>query len=170
MHHIYHLPPFSRSGIFLWTSIRRQPSGVCIFRVELTFTLKEDEGSTILWNAGSPSIILHRIMSNKIIHLTPCVVTAAKMPHYNIVTCQPFVGLRNKTLLGNRPVNKVPRRRGDVTQQRWNMAPAHSRCDDVTCVYVVARRWAAILSDCKGSGRHDVTVLLNNAMTVARDC
>jgi hypothetical protein len=33
---------------------------------------------------------------------------------------------------------------------------------------VVARRRAAILSDCKGSGRRDVTVLLNNAMTVAR--
>jgi hypothetical protein len=35
-------------------------------------------------------------------------------------------------------------------------------------VYVVARRRAAILSDCKGSGRRDVTTLLNNAMTVAR--
>jgi hypothetical protein len=35
-------------------------------------------------------------------------------------------------------------------------------------VYVVARRRAAILSDCKGSGRRDVTVLLKNAMTVAR--
>jgi hypothetical protein len=35
-------------------------------------------------------------------------------------------------------------------------------------VYVVARRQAAILSDCKGNGRRDVTVLLNNAMTVAR--
>jgi hypothetical protein len=44
----------------------------------------------------------------------------------------------------------------------------HSRRDDVTCVYVVARRRAAILSDCKGSGRRDVTVPLNNAMTVAR--
>jgi hypothetical protein len=33
---------------------------------------------------------------------------------------------------------------------------------------MVARRQAAILSDCKGSGRCDVTVLLNNAMTVAR--
>jgi hypothetical protein len=33
-------------------------------------------------------------------------------------------------------------------------------------VYMVARRRAAILSDCKGSGRRDVTVLLNNAMTV----
>jgi hypothetical protein len=32
---------------------------------------------------------------------------------------------------------------------------------------VVARRRAAILSDCKGSGRRDVTALLNNAMTVA---
>jgi hypothetical protein len=35
-------------------------------------------------------------------------------------------------------------------------------------VYVVAMRRAAILSDCKGSGRRDVTALLNNAMTVAR--
>jgi hypothetical protein len=33
---------------------------------------------------------------------------------------------------------------------------------------VVARRRAAILSDCKGSGRRDVAVLLNNTMTVAR--
>jgi hypothetical protein len=33
---------------------------------------------------------------------------------------------------------------------------------------VVARRRAAILSDCKGSGRRDVTVVLNKAMTVAR--
>jgi hypothetical protein len=33
---------------------------------------------------------------------------------------------------------------------------------------VVARRQAAILSDCKRNGRRDVTVLLNNAMTVAR--
>jgi hypothetical protein len=32
---------------------------------------------------------------------------------------------------------------------------------------VVARRRAAILPDCKGSERRDVTVLLNNAMTVA---
>jgi hypothetical protein len=39
---------------------------------------------------------------------------------------------------------------------------------NVTCVYVVARRRAAILSDCKGSGRRDVTVLLNNAVAVAR--
>jgi hypothetical protein len=38
----------------------------------------------------------------------------------------------------------------------------------VTCVYVVARRRAAILSDCKGSGRRDIRVLLNNAVTVAR--
>jgi hypothetical protein len=66
----------------------------------------------------------------------------------NIVTCQPFVGWRNG-VASHRPVNKVPRRR-----------------DDVTCVYVVARRRAAILSDCKGSGRRDVIVLLNNAMTV----
>jgi hypothetical protein len=44
----------------------------------------------------------------------------------------------------------------------------HSRRDDVTCVYVVARRRSAILSDCKGNGRSDVTVLLNNAMTLAR--
>jgi hypothetical protein len=33
---------------------------------------------------------------------------------------------------------------------------------------VVARRRAAILSDCKASGRRDVTALLNNAMTVDR--
>jgi hypothetical protein len=33
---------------------------------------------------------------------------------------------------------------------------------------VVARRQAAILSDFKGSGRRDVTVLLNNATTVTR--
>jgi hypothetical protein len=32
---------------------------------------------------------------------------------------------------------------------------------------VVARRQAAFLSDCNGSGRRDITVLLNNAMTVA---
>jgi hypothetical protein len=38
----------------------------------------------------------------------------------------------------------------------------------MSCVYVVARRRAAILSDCNGSGRRDVTVLLKNAMTVAR--
>jgi hypothetical protein len=31
----------------------------------------------------------------------------------------------------HRPVNKVPRRRGDVTQQRWNTASAGGR-DDVT--------------------------------------
>jgi hypothetical protein len=73
----------------------------------------------------------------------------------------------------HRPVNKVPCRRGDVTQQRWNSAPARRRDDvtlrkgNVTCVYVVARRRAAILSDCNESGRRDVTVLLNNAMTVA---
>jgi hypothetical protein len=44
----------------------------------------------------------------------------------------------------------------------------HSRHDDVTCVYVVTRRRAAISLDCKDNGRRDVTVLLNNAMTVAR--
>jgi hypothetical protein len=46
------------------------------------------------------------------------------------VTCQPFVGLRNG-VSRQRPVNKVPRRRGDVTQQRWNTSPARGR-DDVT--------------------------------------
>jgi hypothetical protein len=46
------------------------------------------------------------------------------------VTCQPFVGLRNG-VSRHRPVNKVPRRRGDVTQQRWNTSPARGR-DDVT--------------------------------------
>jgi hypothetical protein len=75
------------------------------------------------------------------------------------VTCQPIVGLRNRALLGSRPVNKIPRRRDDVTLQEYR---------NVTCVYVVARRRAAILSDCNGSGRRDVTVLLNDAMTVAR--
>jgi hypothetical protein len=48
----------------------------------------------------------------------------------NIVTCQPFVGLRNR-VSRHWPVNKVPRRRGDVTQQRWNTTPARGR-DDVT--------------------------------------
>jgi hypothetical protein len=33
---------------------------------------------------------------------------------------------------------------------------------------MVARRRASILSDCKGRGIRDPTVLLNNAMTVAR--
>jgi hypothetical protein len=33
--------------------------------------------------------------------------------------------------------------------------------------YVVARRRAAILPDCKGSEKRDVTVLLKNAMTAA---
>jgi hypothetical protein len=33
---------------------------------------------------------------------------------------------------------------------------------------MVARKRAAILSDCNGSGKRDVTVLLNNAMTIAR--
>jgi hypothetical protein len=47
----------------------------------------------------------------------------------NTVTCQPFVGLRIG-VSRQRPV-KVPRRRGDVTQQRWNTAPARRR-DDVT--------------------------------------
>jgi hypothetical protein len=46
------------------------------------------------------------------------------------VTCQPFVGLRNG-VSRHRPVNKVPRRRSDVTQQRWNTAPARGR-DDIT--------------------------------------
>jgi hypothetical protein len=56
-------------------------------------------------------------------------------PHYirnllnDTVTCQPFVGLRNG-VSRHRPVKKVPRRRGDVTQQRWNTAPARDR--DVT--------------------------------------
>jgi hypothetical protein len=35
-------------------------------------------------------------------------------------------------------------------------------------VYVVARRRAAILPDCKGSDRRKLTVLLDTAMTVAR--
>jgi hypothetical protein len=90
--------------------------------------------------------------------------------YYYIVTCQPFVGLRNR-VSRHRPVNKVLPRRGDVTQQRWNTSPARGAMTsqgNVTCVYVVARRRAAILSDCKGSGKHDVTVVLNNAMTIAR--
>jgi hypothetical protein len=32
-----------------------------------------------------------------------------------IVTCQPILGLRNRALLGSRPVNKIPRSRDDVT-------------------------------------------------------
>jgi hypothetical protein len=36
---------------------------------------------------------------------------------HNIVTCQPVVGLRNRALLGSRPVNKIPRSRDDVTHQ-----------------------------------------------------
>jgi hypothetical protein len=59
------------------------------------------------------------------------------------VTCQHFVGLRNG-VSRQRPVNKLPRSR-----------------DDVTRVYVVARRQAAIFSDCKRSGRRDVTALLS---------
>jgi hypothetical protein len=78
------------------------------------------------------------------------------MLKYNIVTCQPFVGWRNG-VARHRPVNKVS------AQPRWRHTSGN-----VTCVYVVARRRAVILSDCKGSGRRDVTVLLNNAMTVAR--
>jgi hypothetical protein len=46
------------------------------------------------------------------------------------VTCQSFVGLSNG-VSRQRPVNKVPRRPGAVTQQRWNTAPARRR-DDVT--------------------------------------
>jgi hypothetical protein len=69
------------------------------------------------------------------------------------VTCQPFVGLRNGALLGSRRVNKIPRRRDDVTLQESG---------NVTCVYVVARRRAAILSDCNGSVGRDVTVLLSD--------
>jgi hypothetical protein len=62
-------------------------------------------------------------------------------------------GLSNRALLGSRPVNKVPRRHDDVTFQEYG---------NVTCVYVVARRRAAILSDCNGSGGRDVTVLLSD--------
>jgi hypothetical protein len=94
------------------------------------------------------------------------------------VTCQPIVGLRNKALLGSRQLNasRTSTRSaavGDAVFAPCRVVPCrallHSRRDDVTCVYVVARRRDAILSDCKGSGRRDVTVLLNNAMTVARD-
>jgi hypothetical protein len=63
-----------------------------------------------------------------------------------IVTCQPFVGLRNRALLGSRQINasrpstrcaavgeagSSPRIRDDVTQQHWNTVPARVR-DDVT--------------------------------------
>jgi hypothetical protein len=89
--------------------------------------------------------------------------------YINIVTCQPFVGWHNG-VARHRPVNKAS------AQTRWCHATAleYGSCatvprsrDDVTCVYMVARRRAAILWDCKGSERRDVTVLLNNAMTVA---
>jgi hypothetical protein len=85
------------------------------------------------------------------------------------VTCQPFVEWRNG-VTRHGPVNK-----GSV-QTRWCHATTleYGSCatvprshDDVTCVYVVDRRRAAILPDCRGSERRDVTVLLNNAMTVA---
>jgi hypothetical protein len=98
------------------------------------------------------------------------------------VTCQPFVGLRNRSLLGSRQLNASRLNTRSAAVGEPVIAPCrvvpcraephrallHSRRDDVTCVYMVARRRAAILSDCKGSGRRDVKVLLNNAMTVAR--
>jgi predicted exporter len=95
------------------------------------------------------------------------------------VTCQHIVGLRNKAMLGSRPLSasRPNTRCAAVRESGVSSVPCraerhrallHSRRDDVTCVYVVARRQAAILSDCKGSGRRDVRVLLNNAMTIAR--
>jgi hypothetical protein len=60
--------------------------------------------------------------------------------HLNIVTCQPIVGLRNRALLGSRPLNasrpstccatvgeagSSPHSRDDDTQQHWNTVPAH---------------------------------------------
>jgi hypothetical protein len=62
------------------------------------------------------------------------------------VTCQPFVGLRNRALLGSRQLNasrpsmrcaavgkagSSPRSRDDVTKQHWNTVPSRGR-DDVT--------------------------------------
>jgi hypothetical protein len=41
-----------------------------------------------------------------------------------------LVELRNG-VSRHRPVNKVPHRRADITQQRWNMVPTRGR-DDVT--------------------------------------
>jgi hypothetical protein len=98
------------------------------------------------------------------------------------VTCQPFVGSRNRALLGSRQLNASRTSTRSAAVGEAVFAPCravpcraeprrallHSRRDDVTGVYVVARRRAAILSGYKGSGRRDVTVLLNNAMTVAR--
>jgi hypothetical protein len=49
--------------------------------------------------------------------------------------------------------------RNSSAQPRWRHTSGN-----VTCVYVVARRRSAILSDCKGSERRDITVLLNNAI------
>jgi hypothetical protein len=101
----------------------------------------------------------------------------------NIVTCQPFVGSRNRALLGSRQLNASRTSTCCAAVGEAVFAPCHAeqnrteRCyaagamtsqGNVTCVYMVARRRAAILSDCKGSGRRAVTALLNNAMTVAR--
>jgi hypothetical protein len=99
------------------------------------------------------------------------------------VTCQPIVELRSRALLGSRQLNAsrtstrcaavreavfAPCRAEQNRTERCYTAGAMTSQENVTCVYVVARRRAAILSDCKGSERRDVTVLLNNAMTVAR--
>jgi hypothetical protein len=98
------------------------------------------------------------------------------------VTCQLIVGLRSRALLGSRQLNasRTSTRSAAVGEAVFALCLAvpsraeprrallHSRRDEVTCVYVVARRRAAILSHCKGIGRRDVTVLLNDAMTVPR--
>jgi hypothetical protein len=86
-----------------------------------------------------------------------------------IVTCQHFVGLRNRALLGSRQLNasRLNTRSDAVGEAVFascravpcraepHRALLHSRRDDVTCVYVVARRQAAILSTARGEG--DVT-------------
>jgi hypothetical protein len=99
------------------------------------------------------------------------------------VTCQPFVGSRNRALLGSRQLNASRKSTGCAAVEEAVFAPCSAEQNrtersytagtmtlhgNVTCVYVVARRRAAILSDCKGNGRRDVTVLLNNEMTVAK--
>jgi hypothetical protein len=62
-----------------------------------------------------------------------------------IVTCQPYVGLRNRALLGNRPVNKTSRRHDDVTQQYWN---------------TVSTQHAVVTSHGTGVGEYRVTCFL----------
>jgi hypothetical protein len=64
--------------------------------------------------------------------------------------------------------NSVAKRQLGKRDFRAGAMTSHFRSKGLSYVYVVARRRAAILSDCNGSGRRDVTVLLSNAMTVAR--